>query len=223
MRGVLAAAALVVALRPSWSGAVDVVGASALQPGAPKRPEPSTCQSGDVIWPRLPNAVVPYDSAPGPGGPDESMRWTAQKQAYLSRSVGVSSPLDAQRRLTTRAVEAVPPRVTAVTYDAWLSKRSGEMVWRGRLRDQDSLKRARIAAEAATQKDKPYSFWNFDLRDESGFYCSKLAWLSIVKATGVPPDDNPEGTRWTWYSPKQLMMSRQIGMLFSPEPYGSQR
>ena len=66
---------------------------------------------------------------------------------------------------------------------------------------------------AAEQIGKPYNFWDFDLEDASGFYCSKLAWLSILQGAGFPPDDNPNPHRALWYSPKQLIKSKHVELI----------
>jgi uncharacterized protein YycO len=109
--------------------------------------------------------------------------------------------------------------VRKILYSDWLIDRKGELVWLGRVKDASAAQRAKIATTALQYIDKPYRFFNFDLTDPSGFYCSKLAWLSITVATGLAPDDNPNPRRLLWYSPKRLMRSPHITMVYSPGNY----
>lgn len=109
--------------------------------------------------------------------------------------------------------------VRRITYQAWLEGRKGELVWLGRLNDATPEQRAAVASKAAEYIDKPYKFFNFDLSDTSGFYCSKLAWFAITSATKVPPDDVENPHRTFWYSPKRLMRSRHITLVYNPGNY----
>ena len=77
------------------------------------------------------------------------------------------------------------------TYADWLAERTGEVVWLGRLTKLSAAQRARIPVEARRQLGKPYDFWNFDLNDESGFYCSKLAWMAAFRSLNLAVDGNP--------------------------------
>ena len=71
---------------------------------------------------------------------------------------------------------------------------------------------------AEVEAGKPYDFWNFDLTDSSGFYCSKLVWYAVQKATGTRLDEGL--TRpLPWYSPKQMHSSRYIELVVGPEDY----
>jgi hypothetical protein len=110
--------------------------------------------------------------------------------------------------------------VQRVTYDDWLKARGDILVWHGRVRNVDADKRAAIAVVAKQQLNKPYRFFNFDLADDAGFYCSKLLWYSVMKATGLALDGNPEGRRLIWFSPLQAMRSKNyIELLSSPGNY----
>ena len=111
--------------------------------------------------------------------------------------------------------------VQRLSYTQWLTARKNELFWVGRLNGVPSEKRAEVAKIAADQIGKPYNFWNFKLDDDSGFYCSKLAWLSIMLGAGFPPDDNPNPNRRLWYSPKQLIRSKHIDLIVNPANYGS--
>lgn len=110
--------------------------------------------------------------------------------------------------------------VRETDYASWLKERSGELVWHGRVKGITLDQRNSIAEFAAKQVGKPYDFWNFDLDDETGFYCSKLAWLSILNGSGIVADDNKDSNRIIWYSPKQLLGSRHLDLLMNPGDYG---
>jgi acylphosphatase len=110
--------------------------------------------------------------------------------------------------------------VQRVTYADWLKARGDILVWHGRVRNVDAGKRAAIATEAKQQLNKPYRFFNFDLLDDSGFYCSKLLWYSVLKATGIALDGNPDSRRFIWFSPLQAMQSKSsVELLSSPGNY----
>jgi hypothetical protein len=111
--------------------------------------------------------------------------------------------------------------VQRLSYADWVEKRPGEVFWVGRLKEVPSEKRAAVAEQAVEQIGKPYDFWDFDLEDTSGFYCSKLAWLSVLHGAGFPADDDPNPNRVLWYSPKQLMNSKHIKLIVNPGEYGS--
>lgn len=112
-------------------------------------------------------------------------------------------------------------RVVKQSYEDWIKGRPEEVVWLGRLRDIQPESRAKVAEEATKYIDRPYDFWNFDLDDDSAFYCSKLVWLSIFRALKFPVDGNQEPRRAFWFSPKQLMHSPTIDLLHDPGPYAT--
>lgn len=124
---------------------------------------------------------------------------------------------DSQR---AHVIEAMPAfGVRRVAYDDWLKARACEMVWHGRLRELPPEKRVQIAREASRHIGRPYDFWNLKLDDASSFYCSKLVWLSVLKATGAAIDgDSSPGPRF-WVSPKRLLSARAIVKLHSPQDY----
>ena len=113
------------------------------------------------------------------------------------------------------------PGVTRRTYKDWLSGRPDEVVWLGRLRDQSKSARASISGEAAKYVGRPYKFWNFNLNDDSGFYCSKLVWLSVYRSLGFAIDGNFDPKRDFWFSPKQLLYLPVIDRLHDPGPYAT--
>ena len=237
-------------------------------PGAP--PTAGILQTGDLIWPKAPGAVVPYNSTPGDADSSDARRWKKEKDTYLEQLRRHPNPPAEERARYTQlsgmtykefvamylddhspedgvpfgaggvsvghvgiieVVDGVPtvieamvkPGVRRISYSEWLQERPGELIWLGRLKNVSAKKRAAVARAAAAHIGKPYRFWNFNLKDDAGFYCSKLAWLSIVTATGVPPDDKPDAKRILWFSPKQLMKSPQVSLVVNPGSYGSSR
>ena len=113
--------------------------------------------------------------------------------------------------------------VREIPYEEWKAERKGQIFWHGRLKNIDPKLRSDVAEEAYREVGKPYMFWNFDLADDSGFYCSKLAWLMIRRATNIVVDDKPNTVRLLWFSPKQLLKSPHIEILQNPGYYGRPR
>jgi cell wall-associated NlpC family hydrolase len=109
------------------------------------------------------------------------------------------------------------------TYAEWVAERTGEVVWLGRLTELSAAQRARIPIEARKQIGKPYDFWNFDLNDESGFYCSKLAWMAAFRSLNLAVDGNRNPRRFFWFSPKQFLYVPRIARLIDPGPYATGR
>jgi uncharacterized protein YycO len=121
---------------------------------------------------------------------------------------------------TPEVIEALDDKnVRKTSYANWLVERSSADIWHGRLSNVSPTSRALIPKIAAAWLGTPYDFWNFDLSNERGFYCSKLVWLAAQKASGVNLDDNPNPRRYFWYSPKRCMRSAHISMLYSPGDY----
>jgi hypothetical protein len=118
-------------------------------------------------------------------------------------------------------IEAVSDEggVVRATYSSWLARRAGEKLWWGRVRGFSAEQRAGIAVEAARYLGATYDFWNFDLADTRGFYCSKLAWLCVANALRIAVDGNPNPQRSFWFSPKQLLHCAPVHVLCSPGPY----
>jgi hypothetical protein len=235
---------------------------------SPTAPAPELLQAGDLIWPKKPGTIVPYDSRPGQAENSDAARWQKEKEAYLDqlRKKPEPSPEEKERYAalqkmtyeeftgyylsdrisgqpatyglgnldvghvgiieitngTPFVVEAmIGYGVRRLSYADWLRGRPGELFWVGRLKGVPSEKRAAVSAKAAEQLGKPYDFWDFNLEDASGFYCSKLAWLSILQGAGFAPDDDPNPHRVLWYSPKQLTKSQHIEWIVNPGNYGS--
>jgi hypothetical protein len=118
-------------------------------------------------------------------------------------------------------IEAVAPSVRVIKYADWIKARPGEVVWLGRIRDTDKNEREKVPKQALKQLDKPYRFWNLDLDNDSGFYCSKLVWQSIYRSLGFAIDGNPDPKRTFWFSPKQLLYLKTIARLHDPGPYAT--
>jgi hypothetical protein len=118
-------------------------------------------------------------------------------------------------------IEAVLKGVRRIAYADWLRERSGDLIWWARLKGVPRDRRAAVAKAAAANVGKPYDFWDFNLLDTTGFYCSKLAWYSIWTGAGISPDDDTNPKRVLWYSPKRLMRSPHVELLANPGSYES--
>ena len=134
--------------------------------------------------------------------------------------VGHMAILDVDERGTAWVIEALLNQgVVKQKYTEWLNSRPNQIVWHGRLRQVEGSVRLGVADEATRHVGKPYEFWNFDLDNDEGFYCSKLAWLSIWRSCGVAIDDNPNPKRSIWLSPKQFLYLRGVMRLNDPGSY----
>lgn len=113
--------------------------------------------------------------------------------------------------------------VIRTRYADWLNNYVNIQVWHGRLGNLDVRARNRILATAMAQLGKPYDFFNFDLNDDRGFYCSKLVWMSLWRSASIAADDNPDpkrGNRFPpWFSPKQLIAAKRVEILHKPGEY----
>jgi len=126
-------------------------------------------------------------------------------------------------------VEATPqgPAGTAgvirTRYADWLNNYANVQVWHGRVRNLDARLRGRTLEVALAQLGKPYDFFNFDLNDDRGFYCSKLVWMSLWRTASIALDDNPDSRRGLrfppWFSPKQLISVKRVEVLHKPGEY----
>jgi hypothetical protein len=114
------------------------------------------------------------------------------------------------------------PGVVRQRYSSWLEARQGEIVWHGRLLGFSKETRATIATEAKKYVSRPYNFWNFNLADDTDFYCSKLVWLSIMRALDTPVDGDRDARRSFWLSPKQVLYAKTIARLVDPGPYATE-
>jgi len=136
--------------------------------------------------------------------------------------VGHVGVIEVDASQTPWVIDAVDGQgVARHTYTDWLAGRPGEMVWLGRVAQHSEAERAKISTKAKTQLGKPYDFWNFDLGDDTAFYCSKLAWWAIFKSLNFAIDGDPNPKRIFWFSPKQLLYEDRVTRLFDPCPYGT--
>jgi uncharacterized protein YycO len=94
-------------------------------------------------------------------------------------------------------------KVQRVSYADWLAGRPDAWIWVGRKTGLTDADKSRIVQQATTYIGRPYDFWNFDLSDDSSFYCSKLVWLSLAQSLGKYLDGNSSSRRTFWFSPKQ--------------------
>jgi len=131
---------------------------------------------------------------------------------------------------TAYVIEATPTNpeggmagVIRTAYSDWLKRYTNIQVWHGRLGNLAAEARRHIAEVARSQLGKPYDFFNFDLSDDRGFYCSKLVWFCTWRGAQVAPDDNPNpyrGNRFPpWFAPKTLLNSRRVQLLHNPGEY----
>ena len=127
-------------------------------------------------------------------------------------------------------VEAIPSwrgsphkGVVRLPYAEWLGGYANIQVWHGRLRGVDAGGGRRLLEVALGQVGKPYDFFNFNLNDDSGFYCSKLVWMSAWRGLKLAIDDDPNPNRGVrfppWFSPKALIGVPHVEMLHSPGEY----
>jgi len=162
-------------------------------------------------------------SAPRPG----TRSATAIRQPI---SVGHVGLIDLDAGGVPYVVEATPTRpdgspagVIRSPYAEWLKRYTNIQVWHGRLRDLDADARRRVLVVARSQLGKPYDFFNFDLSDDRGFYCSKLVWFCAWRGAQIAADDNPDprrGNRFPpWFAPKTLINARRVALLHNPGEY----
>ena len=127
-------------------------------------------------------------------------------------------------------VEAIPSwrgsphkGVVRLPYAEWLGGYTNIQVWHGRLHGVDEGSGRRLLDTALRQIGKPYDFFNFNLNDDSGFYCSKLIWMCAWRGLQLAIDDDPNPNRGTrfppWFSPKALIAVRHVTILHSPGDY----
>jgi hypothetical protein len=134
--------------------------------------------------------------------------------------VGHVGIIDITSNAEINVIEALDDQgVIQQSYTNWLAGRVGQVVWLGRLGKLEKDTRAKISKEAAQYLGRPYDFWNFDLDDDSGFYCSKLAWLSIFRSLKIAIDGKSNPKRAVWFSPKQMLYLSAIDRLHNPSTF----
>lgn len=113
----------------------------------------------------------------------------------------------------TNIIEAIGAGVQRLSFASWLSKRSSERIWHKRVNAQAS-RRQDIVKFASLHVGKPYSLGStissYRLDDPRTFYCSKLAWLSVMAACDLPLDENRNTFRVWPISPLTLVNSRHL-------------
>lgn len=174
-----------------------------------------------------------YFSAPNPGeAPAPAPTGTRSSSAGTGEwlTVGHVGFIDLDARRVPYVVEATPRGpltlsggVIRAPYTEWLKSYGPIQVWHGRPKGVDPSARRGVLDVALAQLGKPYSFFNFNLLDDSSFYCSKLVWFSVWRSLRLAFDDDPEpkrGSRFPpWFSPKQLINAGRIELLHKPADY----
>ena len=121
--------------------------------------------------------------------------------------------------LIVEAIEGEINRVRTIKYSAWLDSRPGCSVWVGRIKNLDTTEKNKFVDEARKHVGVRYDFWNLDLNNDEGFYCSKLVWQSIWRTKNLAIDDDKASKRSFWFSPKQLMHTNHVDLIFQPNVY----
>jgi hypothetical protein len=230
-----------------------------------RTPDPSTFESGDLLWPKKPGAFTPYSSnSPGDLDEDED-DWLRERDAFIAKirtdpaqqelardlselsykefylryardqdlrgmslyssdgggfSVGHVAIVQLDDEGRPWVIEAMlKDGIIKHLYSEWIDARRDQIVWQGRIGSLAREDRSKFAAESVQYLGRPYNFWNFNLADVSGFYCSKLVWLCAYRTLGVALDGNMQTKRSFWVSPKQLLYSSKIVRLHDPGRY----
>lgn len=109
--------------------------------------------------------------------------------------------------------------VAITRFDKWIETSPQSSLWHGRLKYRSESELAKIAQAAASVKGKPYEFFELDLADDSGFYCSKFIWWAIYKALNVAIDDDPDSTRNWWLLPRDTAACACFERLYWPAEF----
>jgi hypothetical protein len=104
-------------------------------------------------------------------------------------------------------------------YADWAKEHADHLVWQSRLKNRSAEDILDFCKVATKQVGVRYDFFDFDLSDASGFYCSKLIWYSVWEALGFAMDDDNRPMRLFWYSPKQLLHSPHLEPIQAPDSY----
>ena len=126
---------------------------------------------------------------------------------------------------TLHVIDAMPGRergVDSQTYETWLQApdydRAQANVWHGRLQGITPAQAGAVVDAARGLIGRDYAFFNFDMDDDAGFYCSKLVWAAFWRGMDLSLDGKPAQRRW-WCSPYQLMQSPRVVLRFKPGDY----
>jgi hypothetical protein len=108
--------------------------------------------------------------------------------------------------------------VVRTPYAEWIVKHPADQynIWHGRLRDIQPGQGDAIVDAAKAFLGRDYWFWSFNLNDYSGFYCSKLVWVSVWNALNVALDGDKSFPRRFWVTPKALINSSMVEVLHDP-------
>jgi hypothetical protein len=170
-----------------------------------------------------------YQGAPGATFGTARARRALDAQTVISTGHVAIIAIDGNsQRLVVEACRPSlqPPK----TYEAWLERfRKPFCVWQGRLRTEHGGLAA-VAADTARKwvecrySGAPFSLWNFDLDDPSAFYCAKLVWMAIYRASGgtvgLDGSTDPKRSFLQWCTPRSLMGSPELTKVFDPMSYG---
>jgi cell wall-associated NlpC family hydrolase len=191
--------------------------------------DPGQFQSGDFLWPKKPGVFVPYDAGSRHAAEVDEAKWNEEHDRFVANMVAKAPYFTAvgiveiDEAGVPWVIEALWERgVVRHTYADWAADRSGEVVWLGRLTKLSAAQRAKIPLEAKKHIGKPYDFWNFDLNDDAGFYCSKLAWMAVFRSLNLAVDGKSNPKRAFWFSPKQLLYVPRMARLIDPGPYATE-
>jgi cell wall-associated NlpC family hydrolase len=241
------------------------------QQTAIERPDASALQNGDLIWPKNPKAIVPYDSGLETRREAVQKQWESERDTFVAQvrrdpastsqarqlatdlealsyadftlryladaqksdiekyggiddilsvgHVGIVEVTADGQRFVIEAVWGAIKKVQRVPYADWLKGRADSWFWVGRLRDVSDATKQKFVEQSKLYLERPYNFWNFNLSDDSSFYCSKLVWLSYARSVGTSIDGRPPDRNF-WFSPKQLWnLTNRIVRVNVPRDY----
>lgn len=151
--------------------------------------------------------------------PTDVQKFGAIDDVFSVGHVGIIDVTGSGERSVIEAVWGDIKRVQRISYAQWLRSRNGSWVWAARFRDVGASDRGRIASAASAYIGRPYYFWNFDLADDSSFYCSKLVWLSAMNALQIAIDNDSNPRRSFWFSPKQAWNSPRMLKVNAPRDF----
>ncbi|WP_072389022.1 YiiX/YebB-like N1pC/P60 family cysteine hydrolase [Hyphomicrobium sp. CS1BSMeth3] len=107
--------------------------------------------------------------------------------------------------------------VISTELEEWVSEWSdNDVFWVGRFKGLTPKEVSEVVSVASAQADlkKPYDLSNSDLLDDKSFYCSKLIWYAVMKAAGKSLDENSRSKRTLPFSPKQLINSSMVQVVY---------
>lgn len=138
----------------------------------------------------------------------DTLQWSVGHVAIVSRSGNKISIVEAANE---------DEGVTSTPLKEWPASWSKQDVfWIGRLDGIDKTDIAKFVAVAEMQATlkRPCDIKNTNLGDDTSFYCSKLVWFALMKALNKAADGNPSPDRLLPYSPKQLIHSPLVRLVY---------